>query len=220
MLWHWGCPAAGWPVGADSRSTLELCNGLVLCCPTFVYVWCKIKACRNIATGRNKGLMQLWLFWTREGQTANQCREVLREEWDTEGNRIGLCLCCWLMLAGQAKVKILSTQIRKKSIIKKTPHIHIKMLSKMHLKIYTIFLKDKVCLEVACLFFCSQHPCVLSPSWPKWLVEWGKRGEERDQLCLKATAELDLVLLNSQEVLATALLLHLSAQTDRSKCHH
>lgn len=62
VLWHWGCPAAGWPVGAGSRSTLELCNGLLLCCLTFVYVLCEIKAYRNIATGRNSGLMQLWLF--------------------------------------------------------------------------------------------------------------------------------------------------------------
>lgn len=69
--------------------------------------------------------------------------------------------------------------------------------------------------------FCSQHPHVLPSSLePQQLLGGGNMRGERDRLHLKATTQLDLMPLTSQEVPVTALLLHLSVKTDRSKCHH
>lgn len=158
-------------------STLELWEGLVLCHLTFVCVWSeKITACRNTATGRNRGLVQLWLFWTRNGQTVNQCRQrgTVRATGRCGERGAAFCLCFWLVPAGQSTI----CTDRKTSIIKR--HIQIKMLQKTHpketFKKTKKKLKDKKpCLELSCSF-CSQHlHILLSRPEPKRLDGWGKR---------------------------------------------
>ena len=104
-LWHGGHPAARWLVTADTCITLGLRDGLVLCCLTFACVWSEmITAYRNTAAGRNRGLLQLRLFRTRDGQTVNQCRrrgtERATGHWREQG--AGLLLGFWLILAGHS----------------------------------------------------------------------------------------------------------------------
>lgn len=86
LLWHQGHPAARWPVTADTCSTLGFWEGLVFHRLTFACVWSEmITACRNTARGRSRGLLQLRLFWTRDGRTVNQCR------WRSSARATG----CW-----------------------------------------------------------------------------------------------------------------------------
>lgn len=62
----------------------------------------------------------------------------------------------------------------------------------MHLKIYTIFLKDKVCLDVACLFFVASIPVSYPLHGPSGWLKEGR--EEKKGISYVSRPQLNLTL--------------------------